>query len=589
MVQRRKGKVVPQIVNTNIASLNAQRNLNQSQSQLGVSLQRLSSGLRINSAKDDAAGLAISERLTTQIRGLNQAARNANDAISLSQTAEGSLQEISNIFQRGRELAVQAANATNSQTDRGAIQLEVDQLISEVSRIVDTAAFNGVKLFTGGEQAISYDPDSTGLTPDQQQLVIDLQTYWLQQGEAVIEEYFGITGDGAPLDIKFVEGEAYLAAVSFTGREIATGKGVNLTLNIDIDDFLPSDGPNGGPSFVSNARIIAHELTHAVTLRSINTNGADVPLYFIEGIAEFIQGADARLNSDLTALGGQTAANIETLFDTYLTNDGSLQQYSAGYAAVRYLHQSIIDEGGTGIKEVFDYLEANDLSTLDDAIVDLKSTYAGLAYSDRSTFEGIFDDGDAGNTYVLGLDLTNNDTGAVGGPDADGGTRDTTPNGVIPDAGSRSLDPLVNFAETFPEGNKTILLNSTSALQFQVGANAGETIDVSLVGINTGNLGVADVNLVSDPSKAISQFDAALDAINSERARLGAVQNRLQTAVTSIGISVENNSAARSRIRDADFASETAALTRNQILQQAGVTILSQANSLPQLALSLLQ
>jgi len=580
---------VPQIVNTNIASLNSQRNLNRSQTQLGVSLQRLSSGLRINSAKDDAAGLAISERLTTQIRGLNQAARNANDAISLSQTAEGSLQEISNIFQRGRELAVQAANATNSQTDRSAIQLEVDQLISEVSRIADTAAFNGVKLFTGGEQTVSYDPDSTGLTPDQQQLIIDLQTYWLQQGEAVIEEYFGITGDGAPLDIQFVEGEPYLAAVSFTGRELATGKGVNLTLNIDLDDFLPSDGPNGGPSFVSNARIIAHELTHAVTLRSINTNSADVPLYFIEGIAEFIQGADARLNSDLTALGGQTAANIETLFDTYLTNDGSLQQYSAGYAAVRYLHQSIIDEGGTGIKEVFDYLEANALSTLDDAIVDLKSTYAGLAYSDRTSFEGIFDDGDAGNTYVLGLNLTNNDTGAVGGPDADGGSRDTTPNGVIPDTGSGSLNPLANFAETFPEGSKTILLNSTSALQFQVGANVGETIDVSLVGINTGNLGVADVNLVSDPSKAISQFDAALDAINSERARLGAVQNRLQTAVTSIETSVENNSAARSRIRDADFASETASLTRNQILQQAGVTILAQANSLPQLALSLLQ
>ena len=587
MVQRRIGKVVPQIVNTNIASLNAQRNLNRSQTQLGVSLQRLSSGLRINSAKDDAAGLAISERLTTQIRGLNQAARNANDAISLSQTAEGSLQEISNIFQRGRELAVQAANATNSQTDRSAIQLEVDQLIAEVSRIADTSAFNGVKLFTGGEQTVSYDPDSTGLTPDQQQLIIDLQTYWLQQGEAAIEEYFGIKGDGAGLDIQFVEGEPYLAAVSFTGFETATGKGVNLTLNIDLDDFLPSDGPNGGPSFVSNSRIIAHELTHAITARAINIQ--DAPLYFVEGIAEFIQGADARLKNDLDALGGQTDANIATLLNNELTNDGSIEQYSAGYAAVRYLHQSIIDEGGTGIKEVFDYLEANTKSTLNDAIVSLKSTYTGLAYGTQAEFEGIFDVGDAGNTYVLGLNLTNDDTGAVGGFDADGGSRDTTANGVISDTGSASLNPLVNFAETFPEGSKTILLNSTSSLQFQVGANAGETIDVSLVGINTGNLGVADVNLVNSASKAISQFDAALDAINTERARLGAVQNRLQTAVTSIEISVENNSAARSRIRDADFAAETAALTRNQILQQAGVTILAQANSLPQLALSLLQ
>ena len=580
---------MPQIVNTNVASLNSQRNLNRSQSNLGVSLQRLSSGLRINSAKDDAAGLAISERLTTQIRGLNQAARNANDAVSLAQTAEGSLDEINNIFQRGRELAVQAANATNSSTDRAALQLEVDQLISEVSRIADTAAFNGVKLFTGGEQTVSYDPDSTGLTPDQQQLLVDLQTYWLQQGEAAIEEYFGITGDGAALEIKFVEGESYLAAVSFTGREIATGKGVNLTLNIDLEDFLPSSGPDGGSSFVSNDRIIAHELVHAVSLRSFNTNGADVPLYFIEGIAEFIHGADARLNSDLTALGGQTAANIETLFDTHLNNDGSLEQYSAGYAAVRYLHQSIIDEGGTGIKEVFDYLEANALSTLDDAIVDLKATYSGLAYSDRATFEGIFDAGDAGNDYILGLDLTNADTGAVGGQDADGGSRDTTATGVISGSTTSTSNPLANFAEIFPSGNRTLLLNSTETLQFQVGANSGETIEVGLVGINTGNLGVSDVSLVNGASKAISQFDAALNAINTERARLGAVQNRLETAVRSIEISVENNSAARSRIRDADFATETAALTRNQILQQAGVTILAQANTLPQLALSLLQ
>ena len=580
---------MPQIVNTNVASLNAQRNLNQSQSQLGVSLQRLSSGLRINSAKDDAAGLAISERLTTQIRGLKQAARNANDAISLSQTAEGSLDEISNIFQRGRELAVQAANATNSRQDRAALQLEITQLVAEVDRITETSAFNSVKLFEGGDQTVTFDPDSTGLTPDQQQLVIDLQTFWLRQGEAAIEEYFGIKGDGAPLDIQFVEGEPYLAAVSFTGREVATGKGVNLTLNIDLDDFLPSEGPNGGPSFVSNDRIIAHELTHAVTLRSINTNDADVPLYFIEGIAEFIQGADARLNSDLNALGGQTAANIETLFDTHLNNDGSLEQYSAGYAAVRYLHQSIIDEGGTGIKEVFDFLEANALSTLDDAIVDLKSTYAGLAYSDRASFEGIFGVGEAGNNYVLGLDLTNNDTGAVGGFDADGGTRDTTPEGVISNLGGGGTDPLVYFDETFPSGNKTILLSETQSLQFQVGANSGETISVALKGINTGNLGVDNVDLVNDASKAISQFDAALDAINTERSRLGAVQNRLETAVTSLEIGVENSSAARSRIRDADFAAETATLTRNQILQQAGVTILAQANTLPQLALSLLQ
>src|SRR5688572_26811910 len=140
---------MPQVINMNIASMNAQRNLNQSQSALQTSLQRLSSGLRINSAKDDAAGLAITERFTSQIRGLNQASRNANDAISLSQTAEGALGEISNNVQRIRELAVQSANATNSASDRAALQNEVSQLVSEIDRVASQTAFNGVNLLDG--------------------------------------------------------------------------------------------------------------------------------------------------------------------------------------------------------------------------------------------------------------------------------------------------------------------------------------------------------------------------------------------------------------------------------------------------------
>lgn len=140
---------MPQIINTNIASLNAQRNLNVSQNSLSTALQRLSSGLRINSAKDDAAGLAISERMTAQIRGMNQAARNANDGISLAQTAEGALVEIGNNLQRIRELAVQSANATNSEDDRDALQKEVDALVAEIDRVANQTSFNGTKLLDG--------------------------------------------------------------------------------------------------------------------------------------------------------------------------------------------------------------------------------------------------------------------------------------------------------------------------------------------------------------------------------------------------------------------------------------------------------
>lgn len=579
------------VINTNIASLNARRNLDSNQSELTVALQRLSSGLRVNSARDDSAGLAISERMTAQIRGMSQSRRNINDAISMVQTSEAALGEMTNLFQRGRELSVQAANASNSASDKAALQTEMSQLIAEVDRISSTAEFNSVKLFDGGSRAVTYDTTQGSLTDEQQQIVDYLQQTWLKQGEAMIQQYFGISGDGSGLDITFVEGESYLAAVSFTGYEVASGKAVDLTLNIDLEDFLPVADTNGGPSSISNDRIIAHELTHAVMARSINMR--DMPLWFVEGTAEFIHGADDRLNSDLNAIaGGTDAARVENLMNGYLTNDGSVQQYSAGYAAVRYLHSSIIAAGGTGIKEVFDYLEANSGSNLDDAIQAMKAAHGGLAYSNLSEFQGLFDTGEAGNSYVVNLmtsgSLTNNDTGAVGGNDADGGSRDTTAAGVVPDIVGTG-DALANFAETFPTGTGSIELAVIETLSFQVGANGGETINVDRIGINAGNLGVDSIDVTSDADAAIRKFDLALDAVNKERARLGATQNRLESAANAVDIARETASASRSRILDADYARETASMVRAQILQQAATGIIAQANSLPQSVLSLLQ
>lgn len=579
------------VINTNIASLNARRNLDSNQSELTVALQRLSSGLRVNSARDDSAGLAISERMTAQIRGMSQSRRNINDAISMVQTSEAALGEMTNLFQRGRELSVQAANASNSASDKAALQTEMSQLIAEVDRISSTAEFNSVKLFDGGSRAVTYDTTQGSLTDEQQQIVDYLQQTWLKQGEAMIQQYFGISGDGSGLDITFVEGESYLAAVSFTGYEVASGKAVDLTLNIDLEDFLPVADTNGGPSSISNDRIIAHELTHAVMARSINMR--DMPLWFVEGTAEFIHGADDRLNSDLNAMaGGTDAAKVENLMNGYLTNDGGVQQYSAGYAAVRYLHSSIIAAGGTGIKEVFDYLEANSGSNLDDAIQAMKAAHGGLAYSNLSEFQGLFDTGEAGNSYVVNLmtsgSLTNNDTGAVGGNDADGGSRDTTAAGVVPDIVGTG-DALANFAETFPTGTGSIELAVIETLSFQVGANGGETINVDRIGINAGNLGVDSIDVTSDADAAIRKFDLALDAVNKERARLGATQNRLESAANAVDIARETASASRSRILDADYARETASMVRAQILQQAATGIIAQANTLPQNVLSLLQ
>lgn len=579
------------VINTNIASMNARRNLDSNQSGLTVALQRLSSGLRVNTAKDDSAGLAISERMTAQIRGMSQSRRNINDAISMVQTSEAALGEMTNLFQRGRELAVQAANATNSASDAAALQAEVAQLVAEVDRISGSAEFNSVKLFDGGSRAVTYDTSSGELTAEQQEIVDYLQQTWLAQAEDMIEQYFGITGDGSAFEITFVEGEGYLAAVSLTGYEVASGKAVGLTLNIDLEDFLPVDDVNGGPSFVSNDRIIAHELVHAVMARSVNMR--DMPLWFIEGTAEFIHGADARLNTDLSNIAGASnAEKVENLMNGYLTTEGSAEQYSAGYAAVRYLHSSIIAAGGTGIRQVFDYLEANTGSDLDDAIQAMKSTYASLAYANLAEFEGLFDQGEAGNNFIVNLmtngSLTNNDTGAVGGSDADGGSRVTTPDGVVPDTVGNG-DPLAFFAEQYPTGTGEITLAVTETLSFQVGANIGETINVDRVAVNAGNLGVASVDLAADADDAIRKFDLALNAVNKERARLGAIQNRLESAASAVDLARETISASRSRIIDADYAAETAAMVKSQILQQVATGIIAQANALPQNVLSLLQ
>lgn len=584
-----------QVINTNIAALNTRRSMDRSQSQLGISLQRLSTGSRINSAKDDAAGLAVSERMTSQIRGMSQSRRNINDAISMVQTSESALAEMGNLFQRGRELSVQAANPTNSALDKAAMQQEVDQLIAEVDRISTTAQFNGIKMFDGGSRNVVYDQTTqdAALTQAQNALIDQIKGSWLQQGEEMISTYFGISADNADISIEFVEGQPYLAAVNFSGYESGSGKLLNMTLNIDLNDFMPSDGVNGGPSFVSNDRILMHELTHAVMGRT--TNMEDLPLWFVEGAAEFIHGADDRLNTDLAAASGATNADkVASLMTGSLTDDGSTEQYSAGYAAVRFLHSNLIAAGGTGIREVFDYLEANSGSDLNDAIVAMKAAHSGLAFGTQAQLEGLFDSGEAGNTYVVNLmtsgSLTNADTGAVGGADADGGSRDTSASGVVPDVINPTNNPLANFNESFPGGTPgDVILASVGSFAFQVGANVGEVISIDKIAINSGNLGIDAADLLTDAEQAITRFDRAMSAVNRERARLGALQNRFDSASNAIDISIESASASRSRITDTDFAAETAMLVRQQILQQAGTSILAQANQVPQVVLSLLR
>ena len=343
-------------VNTNVASLNAQRNLNGSQTMLGKAIQRLSSGLRINSAADDAAGLAISDRFTTQIGGLNQAVRNANDGVSMLQTADGALGTVSQALQRVRELAVQAANATNSDSDKKALQQEVAQLTAEVDRVGRSTSFNGQKIFGQEEASVVGDADVLAVQDG-------LKSGWLSSAEDLIKQYYGIQANGNAFKIEF---DTFTDGPGGTLARVSTsvgssGIGQNITLQIDMKDFVPPNPPNGGNAPFYNDRILTHEMTHAVMDATMNVGSffANNQIFFMEGTAELMHGADERLYGDIGGAGGANISAVMAKVANWGSSwDGSSAAYSAAYAGMRYLDQQIKAAGGSGIKDVTTYLAA---------------------------------------------------------------------------------------------------------------------------------------------------------------------------------------------------------------------------------------
>jgi len=390
-------------INTNVASINAQRNLSLSGSSLSTSMQRLSSGLRVNSAKDDAAGLAISERMNAQTKGLAVAARNANDGISLAQTAEGALGKVGDMLQRVRELAVQASNATNSKSDREAMQSEVSQLVSEIDRVAKTTEFNGKKLLDGSFSGAMFQ-----------------------------------VGANAGNNI----------TVGSIGKATAAGMG----------DLTYSSSADSGTITTAGAAIAVTGLT--VTM----TGGSAIAL----GDLAAASSVEERTGQVIAAINAKTA---DTGLTAFKNDDGSFALYS----------------------------EANSSGA---AVV--SATFAATA---------------GGTVASMGF--------AAGAVTLTAGTGDTL-----------------------------------------------ETVSVATQ---------------ADAWKALQQVDGAIDKVNSARGDLGALQTRFEKTVENIDIQNENISAAKGRITDADFAVETANLSRSQILQQAGTAMVAQANQLPQSVLSLLR
>lgn len=606
----------------NISHLNtsfAYNSMKRNHVEMQTSMQRLSSGLRINSAADDAAGLAISEKMRAQIRGLDQATRNIQDGISLIQTAEGGLNEIHSLLQRGRELSVQASSETYSSGDKEQIQVEVSQLLEEINNISEKTQFNGIGLLnrkgyippsttppstgTPVTDPTPVDPPSTETPPpalsDEDAIIEALKTQYLEQSEKMIFEHYGIKATNSDMKI-FIDNknDASIAYVSYYVG--ADGKAFNLELHLDKEDFLPADGFNTGKNApIYNDRIIAHEMVHAVMSQTMNFGS--LPKWFKEGTAEFIHGADERLDADIYWNGMSSVVNaIGNGTDTSWSNTS--RHYSSGYAAVRYLHDQIKSAGGEGIKDVMTYLSQNQSATLDQALKNIPNgSYAGGLNAFVTDYKA------NGVNYInTKMNLSNADTGAIGGFDADGGSVKNAEN-VVADVSRYTENPLEGFNEVWMSGSYTspymaaytpfkeissyenLLEVDETPIHFQIGASQGQVFDLSLSDVSTNSLEVSTVDVTQNPTEALASFDKAIQLVSSERSRYGAVQNRLEHAMSVSITSSENLTSAESRIRDADIAKESLKLTSLTIVQQAAQSMMAQSNQNAQMVLNLLR
>ncbi len=495
-------------INTNIAALNAQRNLGRTQGMLNQSLQRLSSGLRINSAKDDAAGLAISTRMTSQIRGLNQAARNANDGISLSQTAEGAMQESGNILQRMRELAVQSANDTNSSSDRTNLQKEIIQLKDELTRIASQTSFNGQKILDGTFTAAKFQ-----------------------------------VGAFAGESISVTIGNASATAMgAYTSNSILNVGALSGTADTDFNGVAVDDITVSGSKGSTTVSIAADESAAQIAARINNVTG----------------------DTGVTA-------SANTTVDIQLGDEVTLGE------GISFVLSSVNGAGiaqGTAKTITHTVTSTTDYSGLRDAI-NAQSASTGVVASL--------------NTAASSLTLTNADGHNIHITDVAAGTVGDNVLAVGPTAGAFvSSQVLENGAtDTIAVGGQVSMSSSNSFSVTSVDATfGGGSTELSA---SLSSVADVDVSTQSGSSSALNVIDEALAFISSTRADLGAVQNRFESTIANLQSVSENVSAARARIMDADFAAETANLTKAQVMQQAGIAMLAQANMLPQTVLSLLQ
>jgi flagellin len=510
------------------------------------SIGRLASGLSINSASDDVAGHAISERLISQFRSLTQATRNAMDGLSLVQTGEAALSEVTTLLQRGRELSLQATNGVWTPDEKKAIQTEINHLLAEIDRISDVTVFNGNRL-------LSPFPNS-GLIAN---IMNGLQSSWLRETERIVKEQYGLIGDMSSLRIVFETNGSEAAWVTGISNA-ATGKLDNLALHINLSEMDPQGGPDGGEGPIYNDRKVARALTQAILAR--NANFAYVDDWFKSGAADFIAGRNELLKEDLTRYGAAAvvSAMSDALSGTWV--DDSLHR-SAAYVAMRYLEAQL----GTGAMDDFMNMVKSPGGTVDGAMNSLLLISANDFVTDFMA---------NGAAFLTGLDLNSTDVGGIGGGDA---------QTVIPNPEEFSQTPLVNFQVNWDifaglgAGSGKTLRPMEFVLQ--VGSKQGDTLSFEIPVISTMTLGLIGVDVVKAAEKAVTNFSTAIQIVTGARTAMGAVQNRLDHIITNNNQVMIAGQASYTRIRDLDFASEMTELTRNQILVSSSGAMLAQANT----------
>jgi flagellin len=576
-------RITMSVINTNITSMIGQQNLNESKNALTTSMERLSSGLRINSAKDDAAGQAIANRMTAQITGLSTAQRNANDGISVAQTAEGGLNQINDNLQRVRELTVQAQNGTNSENDLTSIQDEIGQRLAEINRISEQTDFNGTKVLASDNGLQIQVGADDGQTIEVGLKQINAETLGLNG--------FNVNGIGAKNSAADVE---------------------SLLANGFAETATPGEYQASDFNKVSTADDLFANLEDGAVVTQTNATGAtDSTAYTFDAESNsFSYSQDSVAASGFANDLGLTPSAGETNTVTVKLGGAETQVNisSSGTLTNAATGENLYLTGATGTQNLSETNQGGSQATIDDLAAELAAIDGTSVSGSITTAEGTVykDSGDATATNIstenqsiesdaLKNQITNDTTNAFKF-DMDGDTTGSTGDQYILKADNTAISgydaaAVTANATTYTSGfsgddtlrasaDATVYANDNGKITDGAANEIFSTADGKLT-----KEAVSDSTATKDPLAAL---DSALNQVDSLRSELGAVQNRFESAITNLSTNETNLSAARSRIEDADYATEVANMTRAQILQQAGTSVLAQANQIPQSVLSLL-